>query len=82
MTPHPSTSKPLDPLDASQLTPTPPTFLFTVDECDAFLSYTLFHADPLDRRSIMKKYDVDGDGKLSRVQFCQMCLNELPRALG
>ena len=41
------------------------------------LSYAALDIDPLDRLDTMRQYDTARDGKLNRVEFCQLCVDLL-----
>ena len=47
------------------------------DECDALLSFTAVAIDPETRDAIMDKHDKTKDGRLSRSEFCMLCVENL-----
>jgi hypothetical protein len=47
------------------------------EECDALLSFTALSIDPLRRDEIMSTHDCTNDGKLSRSEFCMMCVENM-----
>lgn len=47
------------------------------DECDLLLSYAALDLDPLARRKVFQTYDLVADGKLNRVEFVTMCVEQL-----
>ena len=47
------------------------------DECALLLSYAVLDLDPDNRACVMKRFDVSGDGKLNRFEFCKLCVEEL-----
>jgi len=47
------------------------------DELESLLSYAALDLQPGERADIISTYDLNGDGTLSRIQFCEMCMGEL-----
>jgi len=47
------------------------------NECEALLSYAVPELDPNQRGRLMREYDKDHNGRLSRIEFCRMCVDEL-----
>ena len=44
------------------------------EECELLLSYAVLDLDPNARSRCMRRFDSSGDGKLNRVEFCQLCV--------
>ena len=55
----------------------PPILFIDARECEALLSYAAPELDPNERGKLMGKYDTDHNGRLSRIEFCRMCADEL-----
>jgi hypothetical protein len=47
------------------------------DECETLLSYAVLDMPPLQRIEVLRLYDTAHDGKLNRLEFCQMCVDLL-----
>jgi len=46
-------------------------------ECDSLLSYASLHTGPLQRQKLFDNYDTMKDGRLNRIEFVQLCCDEL-----
>jgi hypothetical protein len=47
------------------------------DEIERLFSFCAVHVDAAERRSIFESYDTSKDGRLNRIEFCELCVEHL-----